>query len=179
MWQVVSYMRSHIHVCCTCMYEQAVYEIHQPSKGKEEQFPASCRIHPDHIWQPGPFLATKSGPGSDQFWQRKVIRPDQFSRDRPSILPTQLYTLIHVPEIEYVPYHPPRLNEHIAIVSSDAARCSLFKILSRFILKMLKKVRASGAERGGLSTSVYSTVSLYDFHAEQVTCICAFHTACK
>ena len=42
----------------------------------------SCKLtYPDHFWQPEPILATKSGPGSDQFWQRKVVRLDQFSRD--------------------------------------------------------------------------------------------------
>ena len=44
--------------------------------------------------KPGPNLATKNGPGSDQFWQRKVVRrdpffPDQFSRDN-CRLPSQL-----------------------------------------------------------------------------------------
>ena len=34
--------------------------------------------NPDHFWQPGPNLATKSGPGSDQFWQRNVVRPNHF-----------------------------------------------------------------------------------------------------
>ena len=41
---------------------------------KAELFPA--------VKIPGPLLATKSGPGSEQFWLRRVIvRPDQFSCD--------------------------------------------------------------------------------------------------
>ena len=32
---------------------------------------------------PGPLLVTKSGPGSNRFWQRKVVRPNQFLRDTP------------------------------------------------------------------------------------------------
>ena len=41
---------------------------------KAELFPA--------VSIPRPLLATKSGPGSDQFGQRKVVPSNQFSRDR-------------------------------------------------------------------------------------------------
>ena len=41
----------------------------------------SCKlIRPDHFWQPGSILATKSGPGSDQFWQLLIIFCSRSSR---------------------------------------------------------------------------------------------------
>ena len=44
------------------------YTHARPLQGKE------LYTHPDHLWQPGPLLAAKTGPTLDQFWQRK----DQF-----------------------------------------------------------------------------------------------------
>ena len=54
----------------------------RPSQSKD-RYPGSILLHPDHFWQPGPCnFSNQKWSGSDQFWQRKGVRPDQFSRDR-------------------------------------------------------------------------------------------------